>query len=663
MKLTIADFGLAARAPLKKILPRSEGAISETIFIHPDYTNVSRSQLGNGCLVFGSPGSGKTSIILPYVVRLIKANQKLLALDVKNEQVQKLGNVHFLAPWLRGSLILDIGKDVTTASDAKALADVLIRVPESGKDKIWVAAANTVCYALILDLVKNKPQAWDWQDLASQLDKSLEEWAALMREHAPDTAKILEGAAETSASVAFNVITELRNLRTVADMFAEAERFGGRRFSLRRWITEKNYDIRQIVLCSSDEFGAVVGFIVPFIVNYIAMKIGRMPDGGGDPKNIILDEFAQLPLIAFIAKLYEIGRSKGLNTLLAVQDWEQVIQTYGDHFANIIFSNASIKVIARTSASHGQESLAKRMGSRDVSILSQSHSSGSGATSPSVSQTHQRLTLEHVLAGELESELGPHSFIPNQDNPTGDKIPTKIRAILRPMSGNMFYLDWPLVRFPDLRKAPELLPSQHPDVELVREILRDTSMPIGDRVLTAHERASMSPRELAALMFSDGMLSPHQWEQASKSAKGAAAVLNSLPRSGQTRHDQEATNSPEHGHRMAAATARDRAPAQQQSSQFEGLAPDPQQPANEPSERDALADVAGLAVVEALGGNVQTIELGKVAMEVLDSLAEKQAPEAIRTQIGDTPNDPQASKRSALRARLAAGKANRAMRE
>jgi hypothetical protein len=661
MKLTVENFAPAVRSPLQKLLRESRREPSGTIFIHPDYTNVSRAQLGNGCLVFGSPGSGKTSIILPYVVRLIEADEKLLALDVKNEQVQKLGNVHFLAPWLRGSLILDIGKDVTTASDAKALADVLIRVPDSGKDKIWAAAANAVCYALILDLVKTRPQAWDWQDLASQLDKSLEEWAALMREHAPATAKILEGAAETSASVAFNVITELRNLRTVADMFAEAERFGGRRFSLRKWIADKNYDIRQIVLCSSDEFGAVVGFIVPFIVNYIATKIGRMPDGGGDPKNIILDEFAQLPLIAFIAKLYEIGRSKGLNTLLAVQDWEQVIQTYGEHFANIIFSNASIKVIARTSASHGQECLAKRMGGRDVAILSQSNSSGNGATAPSVSQTYQRLTLDHVLAGELESELGPHSFIPNPDSPKGDKIPTKIRAILRPMSGNMFYLDWPLIRLPEVRKTPELLPSHHPDVELIREILRDGSLPLGDRALAAYKRTGMSARELAALMFSDGMLSAKQWEDANKGAKSAAGVLNSLPHSGRAQRNEEATSPPGRAHEMAAASMRDQAP--EEGKRFEGLAPDPQQPAIESAESDALADVAGLAVVESLGGNALAVELGKVALEVIDALSEKQAPEPVQTQIGDGPSDPQASKRAALRARLAAGKANRAMRE
>ncbi|QYG02238.1 type IV secretory system conjugative DNA transfer family protein [Massilia sp. NP310] len=651
-----------ANAASQLFTKAGRGAPCESIFIHPDFTTVARAQLGNGYLVLGSPGSGKTSIILPYVQTLLRVNQKLMTLDVKNEQIQKLGHVHFLAPWLRGSLILDIGKDVTTKADAKALASVLIRVPESGKDKIWAAAANAVCFALILNLVETKAQNWDWRDLAEQLDRSVEEWGALMAKHTPQNAKILEGAAETSASVALNVITELQNLRTVADMFAEAERFGGRRFSLRRWIAEKDYDIRQIVLCSSDEYGSVVGFIVPFIINYIATKIGRMPDGGGDPKNIILDEFAQLPLIAYVAKLYEIGRSKGLNTLLAVQDWEQVIQTYGDHFANIIFSNASIKVIARTSASHGQEALAKRMGHREIAIRSESHSSGSGASAPSISQTYQTKLLEHVLPGELESELGPHSFVPNPD-PKGEKIPTQIRAILRPMSGNLFFLDWPVVRFRELRKAPSLLPSHHPDAELARSFLRDQSIVIGDRALAALKYSGMTARELAELMFSDRILSVAQWKRAQENAK---ALLESLPRSTNAALADDAESPRKHEeHPMASATTQTKSPSidelitghrdESGAKVFEGLEGQ-EQPRPAP-EADALSDLAAVAALGKMGAPAHAVELGKVAVEVLEALEEKQAPIATETRIGNAPSDGEAAKREALRAKLLAPRA------
>jgi len=629
-----------------------------TVFIHPDYTEVARAQLGNGTLVLGSPGSGKTSIILPYIKKLKAAGEKTITLDVKNEQPQKLGNdVHILAPWVHGSLVLDIAKDITTKAGAQLLADALLRVPDSGKDKVWAAAANSVGASLILDLIKNKPQAWTWTDLADQLDKSVEEWAALMQAHTPSSAKILEGAAETSASVAFNVVTELRSLRAVADMFSEAERFGGKRFSVRQWLHDKNYPIRQVVLCSSAEYASAVGFIVPLIVNYIATQIERMPEGTSDPKNIILDEFAQLPIIASIAKIYELGRSKGLNMLLAVQDWAQVEQKYGEHGAAIIFSNASIKVIARTSVSHSRDKIAQLLGSREVSVLSQSHSSGSGAGAPSVSQTYQEKTIPLVMPGELESELGPHSFVPNPI-PGKDPIPTKIRAILRPMSGDIFYLDWPVVHFPQLRGEPRLLPSHHEDAELVRHIMRDTATPLGKRVQTAYKRANITVRDLAALLYSDSILTPRQWKEAQKNA---TQLLNSLP----TIHDEEEPGDaaapaeetpatlaqvrevePAHdapAHPMMAPTTRSGRQSidelitdhrdERGVKVFEGLKPEDQpRPA---TEADALTDVATLATLEKLGGSARAVEVGKIVVETLEALEEKQAPEAIQTEIGD----------------------------
>jgi len=646
-----------------------------TVFIHPDFTEVARAQLGNGTLVLGSPGSGKTSIILPYIKKLIAAGEKTITLDVKNEQPQKLGNdVHVLAPWVHGSLVLDIAKDITTKAGAQLLADALLRVPDSGKDKVWAAAANSVGVSLILDLIKNKPQAWTWTDLADHLDKSVEEWAALMQAHTPSSAKILEGAAETSASVAFNVVTELRSLRAVADMFSEAERFGGKRFSVRQWLHDKNYPIRQIVLCSSAEYASAVGFIVPLIVNYIATQIERMPEGTSDPKNIILDEFAQLPVIASIAKIYELGRSKGLNMLLAVQDWAQVEQKYGEHGAAIIFSNASIKVIARTSVSHSRDKIAQLLGSREVSVLSQSHSSGSGAGAPSVSQTYQEKTIPLVMPGELESELGPHSFVPNPIRGK-DPIPTKIRAILRPMSGDIFYLDWSVVHFPQLRDEPRLLPSHHEDAELVRHIMRDTATPLGKRVLTAYRRANITPRDLAALLYSDGILTPQQWKEAQKNA---VQLLNSLPTIhdekepggtvapadetpatlAQVREIEPAQDAPTHP--MMAPTTRDEHPNiddliadhrdENGAQVFEGLK-DQEQPRPAP-EADALTDLASLAMLEKLGGHAQAVEVGKIVIEALEALEEKQAPEAVQTAIGGSAEDEEARRAQAFLKRL-----------
>lgn len=484
-------------------------------FIHPLFKDVARSQLGNGMLIFGSPGSGKTSIITPYAKQLIDDGEKLLMLDKKAEQRQKLG-IPFLAPHLRGSVVLDIGDTITTKAQCQMLADRLIVVNEGDKNKVWQAAANSVGAALIYDLAQTKPGAWDWSDLADQLELSVEKWIELMERVAPESAKILQGAAETSASVAFNVITSLRSLRAVADQFTEAKKFGGKTFNIRRWLHEKNYHLRQVILQVDDEYSASMGFIVPFIIEYIASQLGQLPESIDDPKNIFLDEFAQLPAMPSLRILFELGRSKGFNLLLALQDWAQVKERYGEHVAAIFFSNASIKIIARTSVGHSQAELAQLMGTREVAMVNISHSHGGGShgSTPSTSTTLATATMPLLLPSELESTIGPHSYIPNPV-PGGDKIPTRIRAYLRPMSGDMFLLDWPVVRFPQKAPAPSRLPGHHRNAELFRSFMRDSSRPPSERIraAVACKTLGMTWQDVAGLLYSDDWLTDEEWHK------------------------------------------------------------------------------------------------------------------------------------------------------
>lgn len=155
-----------------------------------------------------------------------------MMLDVKGEAYEKLG-MSFIGPWLLGSMIVDIGNDIRTQSESQLLADILVPVPDGGKDKVWAASANSVVASNIYKLAQDKPGKWNWSDLADKADESVEQWLSTMKDNSASQAKILEGAGETSASVAFNVTANLKRLRQVADMFEEAAKFGGKMFSIR----------------------------------------------------------------------------------------------------------------------------------------------------------------------------------------------------------------------------------------------------------------------------------------------------------------------------------------------------------------------------------------------------------------------------------------------
>lgn len=426
-------------------------------YIYPS-VKVNEQAWGAGAVIVGSAGSGKTSILLPFIQKMKASGAKLLTLDAKNgEQIEKLGaDVHYLAPWMKGSLIPDIGKDITNADEASAFADALIK-KEQGAGKIWASAANAVFAALVEHLVRTKPLKWTWNDLAQILEQSSSEWVQIVANTRPDVLKVIDTAEQTQAGVLFNIATELRNLRGVADYFEEGLLHGGELFSVKDWLFKRNYDKRQVVLVFDAGREQLIGFLIPWLIDTIGMSITSLDQktASKDRKYIFLDEFAQLPQINKLASYFEIGRSFGMRTIIATQDWSQVIKRYGKETAQTIFNNASVKVIAMTTIGDAQKSLAEWIGTHEVAHIAvnlstngQSHSGLSSSTSS------QEKTMPLVLPSQLGSELGP--IIPR-----GAKKPVAIRAILLPMGGDVFMLDFPFIDQPAIRKLPELLPSTH----------------------------------------------------------------------------------------------------------------------------------------------------------------------------------------------------------
>jgi hypothetical protein len=471
---------------------------------------VGRAELGNGCLCFGSPGSGKTSIWLPQIKASLDRDEFFMSLDVKKEQIQKLGDkVHFLGPWLRGSLILDIGSDLTTFAQAEAFANNLIRVdPTDAKGKVWQSAANAVFSCLVKKLVKDKPLAWTWRDLSNLLDQDVASWLEIVREIDESQAKILDVAETTQSGIVFNLATELRNLKVIADLFVESEKFGGKRFSIREWMTNNNYEYKGVVLVFDRENSAAVGFLIPFVLDYIGQMISGLKNDTSHPRTFYLDELPQLAPVGSLREFYEVGRSKGLMAVVSCQDFSQLELSYGKMVAEVLYSNASIKIIAKTTASQAQRKLAESFGLRDVSYKSVSQSTNGGGGSMSSSMSIQDKSVPVILPGQLGTELGPVGRV---SDGKGGFRPKAIRALLAPMSGDLYMLDWPIIPMSEIRKEPKPLPSQHKLTNFVRLFMRKKGLTLGERIAAARQglkdkELTMTDFDLLTLLYSDGNL-------------------------------------------------------------------------------------------------------------------------------------------------------------
>src|SRR5471030_287028 len=503
--------GKAAEKRLKNKL-----AAGDELYIFPGL-KVAPSALGAGMLVIGSAGSGKTVILSPYIDALMKQNQKLISLDCKaGEQLLKWPKAHYIAPWLRGSLIPDVGRDCATESECFAFAEALIKsVP--GKGEIWSKAASATVGGLVLSLAEKNPLAWGWQDLADILDEPVAVWIQRIKEVKPGLLAIIDsGSDTTTGSVIFTIAAELKSLSQVSAMFAEGAKHGGRLFSFKEWLKNPVYEIRQIILCFEASHPEVK-FLAPWIIDSIAQAIGSLNQGTSDRKYLMLDEFAQLPAVN-IDPFFEIGRSFGLQTVIACQDFSQVIKTFGKERAATIFGNASVKLICQITMSEQQKIISDALGQREVSHIATSLS-GSGIGIKSSSTSTQEKLQSVILPGELGTDLKVIF---------DGKKPKAVRALLIPFGadGGAYMLDFPATLIGEKKRQLLTLPSLHQAIGLFKLAMKQNK-PIADRiddVKTAAESAAvqMTDYDLCGMLYSAGFIDKTQWNRAR--AKGGAAI-------------------------------------------------------------------------------------------------------------------------------------------
>jgi len=489
-------------------------------YIHPSI-KVSPRAWGNGLICLGSPGSGKSTILQPFILKAMARDEMFMTLDVKREQIQMLGpKAFYLAPWLKGkhSLVIDIGQDITTEEQAQAFADNFIRVDATdAHGAVWKKSANSVFAALVKKLVKDKPLNWGWKDLAEQLELGIDEWRDILQEMSPAQAKILEGSENTSTSVAFSVATDLRQVGAIAKMFTEVEKFGGTKFSIRQWMTDPTYPVRQIVLCHTKEQSVAAETLIPFVIDYCGTMISGLPNGIKEPRWFFLDELAQLAPVGSLAQFYEVGRSRRITLVLALQDFAQLEKTYRKD-AEILMSNASTKIICKTTPSRAQERLAQGFGTREVAYRGLSTSSSGQGTSHSASL--QEKTLPLILPSQLSSDLGPVGAAP--DGKGGTK-PTAIRALIAPAksnvdTGDVYIVDWPVLDIPKQREEPRPLPSQHPLALWALHLLREKTSPLAVNIAVVREEIKnkiwrYDDIDLAGLLYSADLIDEEGYQR------------------------------------------------------------------------------------------------------------------------------------------------------
>lgn len=427
-----------ARRALCKAIAMSGPGIS----IAPGLT-ISRIQEVQHLGIFGTPGAGK-SLIMHYLTEQILARgDRIILNDTKGDVTACLPSADFvlLAPQDQRGIAWDVAQDIVTAQDARELAARLIT---TSHDPMWSSAAREILCGIIIHLQREKPGAWTWQDLFDAAFLPAAQLLSLLETSYPPAARFIELTPEghptkTSFGILVNTWAELVGIvRPLADAWGQCP--PTQRLSLRHWLLDESpHQPKILVLQRAPRYPALSAAWIGAAIECLAATAAspELPDSRERRIWLMLDEFPQLGKLPAFRQMLEVGRSKGIACVLAMQDIQQLIALYGDAEAKTILTLLGQKIIGRMPAGPSATMISEELiGKRDVAWKEASISSSDGKTTRSW-QT-QRATIPTVPVELLERRLG---------------VDRKgLRALLLGL-GDVYELRWPLQFWPQRRPA------------------------------------------------------------------------------------------------------------------------------------------------------------------------------------------------------------------
>lgn len=425
--------GTAARKKIRKasILDcKKEGSALE----FPKGTPFAWERENRHMMIWGSVGSGKTQIMLNLITAIQERGDKMLILDTKGDMTTGLSTpLTLLAPQDARSQVWNVAADCRTKQDARELAAKLI--PE-GTDRIWSDAARTVLAACLCHAQANQPGNWTWHDLRQAVTSDLATLREIAMANYPEALHILsEEGSRTTQSILTTLQSHMHAISALADAWGKTD---APKFSVTDWIESKAYE-PPVILQYDGKYPDLSNAWISSIIATISGVISSPAFAEDRHRRIwlFLDEFPQLHPLEHFSTLLDTGRSKGICTVLGMQDVSQLKDTYGQHKADAWLGMIGTHIITRMNLGRSAEVACHYIGKQDVATQHRAKSTSTNGTS--YSTTVRIDTRDVVTVSDLAGNLGPQK--------------KGIRAIVLGPGPDVYEIDFPYVSLPTLREA------------------------------------------------------------------------------------------------------------------------------------------------------------------------------------------------------------------
>ena len=411
------------------------------IRIHPDVT-ISLERETNHFAIVGSPGGGKTTVIMPMVVQAVERNDKVILFDNKAYFTERLPQRFILiAPWDSRSVQWAVHKDCVSGAEARELAARLIM---ESHDPMWSNAARLVLTGLIVHL-QQQGKPWGWKDLSVLLNLPIEGLQEIIETAYPEAWRSVEIASRTTQSILITLASYMAQIHDMARVWGNAE--DG--FSITDWLRDDYEGTRVIVMQGNQKFKEMQNSIVNGMLSMAGAHINSPAMNDSTERRIwlFLDEAPQLKKADWIPDIVAVGRSKGVRVVLGIQDIAQLREIYGRDQAESWTSMIGTYIFTKIGGNDTARWISETIGVREVERFERSTSTssvyGGGNGNQQSTHSYRRVEDRVVKPDELTTLLGP--------------VKNGVRGLLHLGDRYEYLLVWPYVhdKYPVGRKAWE----------------------------------------------------------------------------------------------------------------------------------------------------------------------------------------------------------------
>ena len=309
---------------------------------------LSGEDAARGVLTLGGPGSGKTQgIILPAIADRMMAGHSLVVADPQGEItghiLQYATVTHHLVvvhdPTSAVGPRYNLAEGITTVSDARAIADVLVP-SAAGDNKFWTDSAAALLAACLIRF----PNLGDIYNAMNDL-KALAKSLASKKDDAALLANSFIASVGSDGKVASNVVATLATALT-----------GWASTDVRDNTSASDFDAELVVLQPTVVVLTCPGRMRAVYASYLGATLRKLMldlDTIGErnkgplpvPVGIILDEFPTLGKLDSLVADVNLVRKRRISIMIGAQTKGQFHMIYGSEGTQALFTGLATQVI------------------------------------------------------------------------------------------------------------------------------------------------------------------------------------------------------------------------------------------------------------------------------------------------------------------------------